>query len=76
MHNFASFFQNFLGGPEPPPKGGDTPPVPYPLGPSGLETPPPRLSSGSATVISSLIKFKIKENSFDILNVKNYIILQ
>ena len=42
LHHFAYFFQNFHGPPEPPPTGGDTPPVPSPLGTSGLEkTPPP-----------------------------------
>ena len=43
LHHFASFFPKFSRGrpPEPPPTGGDTPPVPSPLGPSGLEKTPP-----------------------------------
>ena len=42
LHHFASFFQNFLGGgpPNPHQQEGDTPPVPSPLSPSGLEKTP------------------------------------
>ena len=51
LHRFASFFQNFLGGGPPNPHLQEGRPLPYPppLGPSGLENPPPRLASGSAT---------------------------
>ena len=51
LHHFASFFPNFLGGGPPNPHLQEGRPLPYPppLGPSGLENPPPRLASGSAT---------------------------
>ena len=54
LHRFASFFQNFLGGGPPNPhlQEGRSLPYPPPLGPSGLDNPPPpRLASGSATEI-------------------------
>ena len=51
LHHFAPFFQNFLGEvPRPPPTGGDTLPYPPHSALRASRTPPPRLTSGSATV--------------------------
>ena len=48
LHNFFKIFSGEAPR-TPTKKGGDTPPVPSPLGPSGLEQNPPRLCSESAT---------------------------